>query len=225
MAVIHEQTSRMMAEYRRERAREDENAQSNQQEVALRKQTTPEPQELTPRQKRNAAFTKANGCRSPQLLDLYARTDSNDDGQLSWDEIRIFQKRLYANYKYQINDPALSPDQFLAEGGGDCEDWALVTVGMLQYWDIKAYIGCFSPPENDKRIAHAIALVPVPEQVDGMFAYNITNSTEWYSGRSIPDGWYVPIDYATVGGITNAMGKDWTLTQVVDGTRMYGERW
>jgi hypothetical protein len=113
----------------------------------------------------------------------------------------------------------------VAGGGGDCEDWALVTVGLLQYWDIKAYIGCFSPPENDKRIAHAIALVPVPEQVDGMFAYNITNSTEWYSGRSIPDGWYVPIDYATVGGITNAMGKDWTLTQVVDGTRMYGERW
>ena len=223
MAIIHEQTNRMMADYRRERAQQDEAARSNQQEVVLRKQPAPEPQ-LTAKQKRDAEFTQVSGNRSPVVMELYARADANDNGQLDWDEIQAFQRQLYANYRYQSNDSALKPDQFVAQGGGDCEDWAIMTVGMLQYWGIRAYVGCFQNP-SDTSMNHAISLVPVDSVPTNMNAIPLHGWTEFHTQRSIPDGQYVPIDYIAVGGITNAMGSDWNMTYLVEATMMYGERW
>ena len=36
---------------------------------------------------------------------------------------------------------ALLSEEFLAQDGGDCEDWSIVTAGLLQFWDVPAYVG------------------------------------------------------------------------------------
>jgi len=41
---------------------------------------------------------------------------------------------LVKTYKYENNEPALWPQEFLDQGGGDCEDWAGVTAGLRLYW-------------------------------------------------------------------------------------------
>jgi transglutaminase-like putative cysteine protease len=143
---------------------------------------------------------------------------------LDWDEIRSFQKRLYAAYRYQHNNTALSPDQFVAQGGGDCDDWAIMTVSMLQYWGIKAYVGSFFSPE-DRAIGHAVALVSVSTVPSGFRSYHLADWTEYHTKQPLPDGDYVPIDYTAVGDTTNAMASSWVLTSACEAVRMYGEGW
>ena len=51
---------------------------------------------------------------------------------------------LVKNYSYILNSTALTPEEFLAQDGGDCEDWSIVTAGLLQFWDVPAYVGTLS---------------------------------------------------------------------------------
>lgn len=63
--------------------------------------------------------------------DLYARADLDGDGALCWKEIRAFQKRVVYTFEYQENRTALSPEEFIRNGGGDCEDFALFTAELV----------------------------------------------------------------------------------------------
>jgi hypothetical protein len=84
--------------------------------------------------------------RSPLMVYLYTvrdegvRADAGGDGALGWSELASFQAWLDRRYAYRSNEPALRPDEFLAQGGGDC-DWSLFTCGLLRYWGWDPYVG------------------------------------------------------------------------------------
>lgn len=72
-------------------------------------------------------FVEAMGFFNPDLACRYLDADLNGSGRLSFDELRAFQERTYRDFRYETNELALRPDEFLAAGGGDCEDFALYT--------------------------------------------------------------------------------------------------
>jgi hypothetical protein len=95
----------------------------------------------------------------------------------------------------------LRPDEFMAQGGGDCDDWAELTCGLLRYWGWDPYVGCFASPSRDT--GHAVCLVRATGVPAGFLFYTVTEGS--VRGGRIPEGRYVPVDYEVVGGITNAM--------------------
>ena len=85
------------------------------------------------------------GIAESELETLYERADTDGNGCLAWAELSSFQARLARTYAYLSNEPALRPDQFMRSGGGDCEDWALFTCGLLRYWGWDPWVGSFGP--------------------------------------------------------------------------------
>lgn len=165
------------------------------------------------------AFQRATGIDSPELLRLYANADSDRDGALSWAELRSFQRALRAAYAYRSNLPALRPDEFLAEGGGDCEDWALVTCGLLRFWGRRAWVGSIGPAHP--QAGHAVCLVPVAALPPGMSGFEVAG-LRTAEGEPVPDGLYVPVDYDVVGGLTNAVEEGWELREMYVPESIYG---
>ncbi|MFW5728554.1 MAG: WYL domain-containing protein [Spirochaetota bacterium] len=149
-------------------------------------------------------FVATTGISNRELLRRYAHADTNADGDLDWQEIRVFQRRLYSEYRYLTNDIALTPDSFFRNGGGDCEDWSLVTAGLLQFWQIPAYVASIASETG----FHAVALVRTSRPPAG--ALYFTFEDHW----DLPDGAYVPIDYDKVGGLTNAVGPAYRVRAV-----------
>lgn len=111
-------------------------------------------------------FRRATGIQSENLEALYAGADTDRDGYLTWREIQGFQRLLLRRYNYRNNATALRPDDFIALGGGDCEDWALVTCGLLRYWGWTGYVGAFYPPMGGN--GHAVCLVRWAEKPGGL---------------------------------------------------------
>ncbi len=149
-------------------------------------------------------FVAVTGISNRDLLQRYAGADTNGDGDLDWDEIRLFQERLYKEYRYLTNQTALTPDAFFRKGGGDCEDWALVTAGLLQFWQIPVYLASIASNTG----FHAVALVRTPRPPAGALFFTFE---DW---PNLPDGKYVPIDYDAVGDLTNAVGRDYRIRKV-----------
>ena len=73
------------------------------------------------------------GHHSQKVLDIFKEADSNNDHKISFNELQRFQNWLVRNFKYKQNEIALHPDDFIAQGGGDCEDFAIMTCSMLNY--------------------------------------------------------------------------------------------
>jgi hypothetical protein len=166
-------------------------------------------------------FIRATSIRNEKLISLYASADTNLDAMLSWDEITAFQKSLFRTHVYKNNNIALRPDEFLAQGGGDCDDWALVTCGLLRFWGWESYIGCLSGPANGEN--HALCLVwsktrPAHGQY---FEYpkGLVTAT-----AIVKPGYYIPVDYDCVGSFSNAVGEGWALTRIYDPESIYGIR-
>ena len=61
---------------------------------------------------------------------LFSGADEDKSGSLSWFELEDFQKKIFSKYKYIQNDIALRPDLFVKNGGGDCDDWALLSAAF-----------------------------------------------------------------------------------------------
>ena len=120
---------------------------------------------------------------------------------------------------YFKNESALRPDEFMAAGGGDCEDWSLVTAGLLQFWGWETYIGSLRSPDDEG--AHAICLVRLRQKPSTYGYYQFEESTK-LGGNWIRAGYYVPIDYDHVGSLSNAVGKRWTLKYIRIPTEIYG---
>lgn len=157
-------------------------------------------------------FRSITSIDDPHLEDIYVKADKNKDGLLSWKEIEKFQSWLYAHFKYKVNDVVLRPDEFLKNNGGDCDDWSEVTAGLMYFYGYEPYIARFG---RTKIIGHALCLVKVNTN-------EISPYYMWYEIEdwSIPDGYYVPIDYDRVGGLS-AIDRRWKISNLYDPVTMY----
>lgn len=162
---------------------------------------------------------RETGIRSADLIAEFVRADADSDGNLSWQEIETFQERLHASYRYEVNRTALRPEAFYANGGGDCEDWSLVTCALLQFWGIDCAVGTLA--NRQRTLFHAVALIRVPSPPSGYTYFDVGASQVPPDGTVAP-GFYVPIDYERVGGVTNAAGPDWPLVEIHDPVELYG---
>ena len=164
-------------------------------------------------------FTKITGTKDEKLLSIYSEADTNKNGFLSWKEIQNFQMKINRDFEYIFNDTALRPDEFVKNGGGDCEDWALFTAGLLRFWNYETYIGSLNFKDN----YHAVTLVKVKELPFRFKGYKIT-SAEMESGETLPEGIYTCIDYYRVGRVTKASGRKPRLIRVSNPEWYYGRK-
>jgi hypothetical protein len=163
-------------------------------------------------------FYQATGIVDDDLESRYAAADLDRDGYLGWSELEAFQARLVREFRYRSNPTALRPDQFVAQGGGDCEDWALMSCGLLRYWGWDCYVGRYAPPGGQE--AHAVCLVR-GERRPARYGYvTVDHSLAWES--LAPPGEYVPVDYDVVGGLSEATGRHWRLTRLYEPEKLYG---
>jgi hypothetical protein len=169
---------------------------------------------------RQRTFRAATGIASVGLETLYEGADRNGDGALDWTELAVFQSWLDRAYAYRANRLALRPDEFLAEGGGDCEDWALFSCGLLRYWGWDPYVGSFAGSEHGT--GHAVCLVRVGGRPTRYQAWSV-DADGWLGGQPVRAGWYVPVDYGVVGGLTNAVEDGWRLRVIWTPEQIYGK--
>lgn len=160
-----------------------------------------------------AGATVGRSIPDPATRSLFASADVDGDGLIVWAEVTLFQRRLLATYGYRTNEHALAASEFVGTRGGDCEDWAIVTVGMLAWWGVHAVVGVV---ESDSG-THAVALVPVPETPRSVGTFTRVG----HDGTSTI---YVPIDYGEVGGFSTAVRGPWRLTRVYDAAAIVGRR-
>lgn len=154
------------------------------------------------------------------MFTLFQKVDRNLDGEMSWTELASFQSSLYNTWSYLENETALRPDDFFAQGGGDCEDWALVTAALCHYWGWEAYIGSFRPKSGS---GHAICLVRSNSKTAKAFTHYYIKDFLDFEDIPLPDGNYIPIDYDHVGSLSNAVGKGWLLKTIYRSETLYGE--
>jgi hypothetical protein len=167
-------------------------------------------------------FRSVTRIDNPSLEAIYAAADYDKNGTLSWRELQIFQNWMKQRFVYRSNELALPPDRFLEEGGGDCEDWALFTCGMLRYWGWDAYLGTAGPHRRRRNSSgHAFTFVRVDEVPEGFAWFEVT-PREW--GFRIPSGKYVPVDYDVVGGYSNAVRGKWIIDGISTPEENYGVR-
>jgi hypothetical protein len=128
----------------------------------------------------------------------------------------VFRDRLRGGGRDR--DPVF-PVRHRGRGGGDCDDWAELTCGLLLYWCWDPYIGCFESPAGDE--GHAICLIRVSRVEPGFSSYAIPEGST-LNNDGVAAGSYEPVDYDVVGGITNAMGRNWKLDAILVPERIYG---
>jgi len=165
-------------------------------------------------------FRRDTGITNPILEQMYAGADTDRDGYLCWKEIRQFQGGLTRRYEYQNNMTALRPDEFLSQGGGDCEDWALVTCGLLRYWGWDGYVAAFYPPGGGD--GHALCMVRWTDMPRGFDYYTVESGSTTVDSQPVHPGYYVPIDYEVVGGCSSAVKQNWLLTTFYTPEKIYG---
>ncbi len=170
---------------------------------------------------RTVAFRVATGIASEKLEALYEKADTDGSGRLAWDELSAFQSRISREYSYLSNEPALRPDQFLQQGGGDCEDWALFTCGLLRYWGWDPWVGSLGPAGGGT--GHAVCMVRLAEKPP-RFAWWHIDEDGTMGGLPVKEGWYVPVDYEHVGELSNAVEDGWDLRALWRPESIYEER-
>ncbi len=111
---------------------------------------------------RKTVFREISGIINFKLENIYESADTDHRGVISW------SNKIYKNYAYIANCLALRTDEFLQQGGGDCEDWALFTCVFLCYWDIESYVGSFGAKNGT---GHAVCLVPMNSPVENYSYY------------------------------------------------------
>jgi hypothetical protein len=171
---------------------------------------------------RKPRFSEVTGLDDRALIHRYLTADLNTSGKLSFDELAVFQKKTYHEFRYEDNEFALRPDEFLEAGGGDCEDHALYTAGLLRFWGWEPYLGSFGPSGGGT--GHAVCLSYEEGSLPGNFTYYEVASWSTYDGTSLKSGKYIPIDYEKVGSLSNAVEKGWTLRSIYIPEKAWGLR-
>lgn len=157
-------------------------------------------------------FVQSEGFFDARLVSRYLDADLNGSGRLSFEELEAFQKKTLREFRYQSNDLALRPDEFLAKGGGDCEDFALYTAGLLRFWGWEPYIASLA--QSASSVGHAICLSYEEGAIPKNFEYYTIESWTTEDGSALRPGRYVPIDYDHVGSLSGAVGSGWKLRSV-----------
>lgn len=168
--------------------------------------------------KRAGSFIEASGISDPELLTVYAAADTDGDGGLSWRELEVFQELVFGTFIYADNPRALSPDEFLSAGEGDCDDFALFTAGLVRFWGGLPYIGVIRG--GDRTIGHAVCLVYTPDEPEYPVFWTNDGSAV-YPGIDLPAGYFVPVDYEYVGSLSNAVSEGWTLAEIMIPEEIY----
>jgi hypothetical protein len=171
---------------------------------------------------RRPRFSNVTGIDDPALIRRYLAADLNTSGKLSFDELAVFQKKTFNEFRYENNELALRPDEFLEAGGGDCEDYALYTAGLLRFWGWEPYLGSFGPSRGG--IGHAVCLSYEEGSIAGNFTYFEVDSWAAFDGTPLRSGKYVPIDYDKVGSLSTAVEKEWTLRSIYIPEKAWGLR-
>ena len=163
-------------------------------------------------EERQAAFTQATTIDYDRVLAMYEKADTNHDGKLEWEELQAFTSWLVAKYKYKANVPALWPQEFLDQGGGDCEDWAGVTAGLCLYWGREAYIASFGKVTKNK---HALVLVRSDAQASPYWLkyYHLSGFD--------PMDEFIPVDYDSVGHLA-AIDRRWKIAHIYTPQQVWG---
>ena len=146
-----------------------------------------------------------------------AAGDLDRNGQLRWAELEAFQRSLHGRVVYRHNRDSLAPHVFLAVGGGDCEDWANLTVAFVRYWGWEATVSAWL----DQRSGHAVALVRSPLPTPAGYR---TVNLGLIAGNGVyadPGPW-VPVDYEVVGGFSSAISPGMTFAYVIEPETTYG---
>ena len=167
-------------------------------------------------------FIVTTGITDQSLIERYLGADLNRSGRLSFDELSAFQRKTYKEFRYESNDVALRPDKFLTTGGGDCDDFALYTAGLLRFWGWEPSLGCLSPGRG--KDGHAVCLSYEESPFPDSFTYYVVSATTTEDGSPLKPGRYVPIDYDLVGGLTDAAGEGWKLTSIYVPEKAWGRR-
>jgi hypothetical protein len=168
---------------------------------------------------RNKLFISKYGNQEGTLVSIFAAADADQSGDLSWGELGKFQSSMYRRFSYKSNATALRPDDFVRQGGGDCEDWALLTAAFCDYWGWEAYVACFFGDSGD---GHALCMVRAPARVPVGYTYWHVTSAQTLEGDALAEGDYVPVDYDQVGMLSNAVKAGETLRYFMTPMRTYG---
>ena len=165
-------------------------------------------------------FVNYTGIKDTRLIAKYFSADTDGNGKLSYAELEQFAKTMRNYVSYKNNETALRPDIFLAQGGGDCEDFALYIAGLLRFWGWQPYIACFNPPRGN---GHAVCF---SYEGTGGFPkhytyYTLEGKTSW-DGTALPNGKYIPIDFDHVGSLSNAVGEGWELGEIFIPEKIWG---
>ena len=162
------------------------------------------------------AFRLSTGIKNIFLEKFYFSADTDNSNSLSWSEVENFQEKICSRFDYILNETAWSPDIFLKSGGGDCEDWALFTCGLLTYWGIESVVGVLRI--KGKNTGHAVCLMYIGNIIPGRgLYYEIDNVCGFKPGV------YIPIDYENIGSFSNAVGEDWVLKEMYKPEEIYGK--
>jgi len=95
-----------------------------------------------------------------------------------------------------------------------------MSCGLLRYWGWDCYVGRYAPAGG--REGHAVCLVR-GEWRPAHYGYvTVDHSLAWES--LAPPGEYVPVDYAVVGGVTEAVSRYPRLTHIAQPEELYGLR-
>ncbi len=154
-----------------------------------------------------------------ELTDLYCIIANDRTTSISWNQIELFQRYIFTHFKYLNNRTALTPDAFVSQSGGDCEDWALLTADFLRFWGYEAYIATFF----DEISGHAICLVQANADTPKSY-FRFSLMCQYTStGDRIPDGEYIPIDYSFIGAFSPAIAAGMKLTAILNPSHMYNQ--
>ncbi|MFP4212355.1 MAG: transglutaminase domain-containing protein, partial [Alkalispirochaeta sp.] len=202
-----------------------EDAFPEKSELPAKLKPPAETERTHPRDARAVSFTAETAIDDPILLEVYRGADTNGDDRLSWNELEAFQRWVKRRFRYEHNSTALPPDQFGAVGGGDCEDFALYTCGLLAYWGYECYVGVFVPAGQPySQNAHAVALMVVDDPAWYPVTIDIGDWPHATAPASSRTKTVIPIDYDVVGGFTEATPDPWVLSTVYVATSIYGTR-
>ena len=163
----------------------------------------------------NASYKQNIGKgHSKTVLSLFQNADRNRDKKISREELQWYQDMLVRTFAYKNNELALTPDQFINQGGGDCEDFAIMTCCMLNYHGVIAYIANFGRVTVNK---HSLRMVKITKPVPPGFLY-------YELDYVVPKGIYIPVDYDTIGGL-EAIDRRWKIASMSIPKEMYGKYW
>ena len=163
-------------------------------------------------------YLAATPWATTALVRLFTLFDGDGSGSLTWSEVERFQQYVYSHFQYQANNTALRPDAFLAQGGGDCEDFSLLSCEFFRFWGWQAFVAGFFNSKEGHAVCFVKAERPVPF---GYLSYQLIG-TKTLEGDSIPDGTYVPVDYFAVGSYSSAVKAGMKLTEYFTPGRIYG---